>query len=160
RARLVLQGAAVAGDPFEPELAAAAADVDDPLDALDELLRLDLARPTDLPRPLRLRHPLVRHALYQSAPARWRPRAPQRGAAAGAAGGGGAGGGGRLAGRGARHGDTAAIGVLREAAMAAAVTAPTTACDWLAAALRLLPDTAQGRGELLVARAQALVAAG
>jgi predicted ATPase len=45
-ARLVLEGAAVAGDPFEPELAAAAAATSDgaAMDAVDELLRLDLIR--------------------------------------------------------------------------------------------------------------------
>src|SRR5262245_35890411 len=42
--RIVLEGAAVAGDPFEPELAAAAASTtaQDAMDALDELLRRDL----------------------------------------------------------------------------------------------------------------------
>ena len=61
-ARTVLAGAAVAGDPFEPELAAAAAGVNDEvaLSALDELLRGDLVRPTDVPRRFRFRHPLVR----------------------------------------------------------------------------------------------------
>src|SRR5579862_1615629 len=46
--RLVLEGAAVTGDPFEPELAAAAAALTEPImDALDELLRVDLLRTTD-----------------------------------------------------------------------------------------------------------------
>ena len=46
--RRVLQGAAVAGDPFEPELAAAAAGMTEAgeLTALDELLELDFVRPT------------------------------------------------------------------------------------------------------------------
>src|SRR3954468_1960668 len=63
QARLVLEGAAVAGDPFDPELAAAAADADEAaaIDALDELLRLDLVRHTEVPRRFRFRHPLVRH---------------------------------------------------------------------------------------------------
>ena len=45
-ARLVLEGAAVAGDPFEPELAAAAAGCPraSVMDAVDELLQLDLLR--------------------------------------------------------------------------------------------------------------------
>ena len=50
--RKVLDGASVAGDPFELDLAAVAADLPEPevLDALDELVRLDLARSTDMPR--------------------------------------------------------------------------------------------------------------
>ena len=48
--RLVLEGAAVAGDPFEPELAAAAAALTEPtvMEALDELLKVDLLRTTDV----------------------------------------------------------------------------------------------------------------
>ena len=44
--RTLLQGAAVAGDPFEPELAAAAAGVSEPeaVAAIDELLALELIR--------------------------------------------------------------------------------------------------------------------
>ena len=66
-ARLVLQGGAVAGDPFEPELAAAAAAMPEAsvLEALDELLKLDLVRQTEVPRRFRFRHPLIRRAVYQ-----------------------------------------------------------------------------------------------
>ena len=41
----------MAGDPFEPELAAVAADMSEAeaMDAVDELLQLDLARDTDVP---------------------------------------------------------------------------------------------------------------
>ena len=73
-ARRGLDAAAVAGDPFESELAAAAAEVTDVelLAMLDELLALDLTRPTDVPRRFRFRHPLVRRAVYESTPAGWR----------------------------------------------------------------------------------------
>ena len=58
--RRALEGAAVAGDPFEPELAAAAAGMpeQETIGALDELLRRDLVRSTDVPRRFRFRHPL------------------------------------------------------------------------------------------------------
>ena len=72
--RRVLQGASVAGDPFEPELAAAASDVGEPeaMDAIDELLSAELIRPTDVPRRFRFRHPIVRRAVYEASPAAWR----------------------------------------------------------------------------------------
>ena len=78
--RLVLEGAAVAGDPFEPELAAASAATQesDVIDAIDELLRLDLIRSTDVPRRFRFRHPLVRRAIYEATPGGWRLGAHQR----------------------------------------------------------------------------------
>lgn len=162
--RTLLQGAAVAGDPFEPELAAAAAAVDDDvaMPALDELLALELIRVTDVPRRFRFRHPLVRRAVYESAPAAWRLGAHERCADA-------------LAQRGVaatvrahhvehagRHGDAATLAVLREAAEESAVRAPASAARWFAAALRALPANAapEERVELLLARAQALGATG
>jgi ATP/maltotriose-dependent transcriptional regulator MalT len=163
-ARLVLQGAAVAGDPFRPELAAAAANTSEAaaLDALDALLRLDLVRQTDVPRRFRFRHPLVRRAVERSTPAGWRLGAHERCAAA-------------LEGQGAsaaerahhvalagRQGDMAAVTVLREAGETAAQRAPASAAVWFGDALRLLPETAPAelRVELLLARARALAATG
>ena len=163
-ARRVLEGAAVVGEPFEPELAAVATGVREPevLDALDELLGLDVVRPTEVPRRFRFRHPLVRRAVYESTPGGWRLGAHERTAAA-------------LAARGApastrahhvelsaRQGDLTAISTLRDAGEAAAHRAPASAAPWFEAALRILPATtpAHERIELLLARAGALAAIG
>jgi ATP/maltotriose-dependent transcriptional regulator MalT len=162
--RRVLQGAAVAGDPFEPELAAAAAATSETatIDAIDELLRLDVVRGTEVPRRFRFRHPLVRRAIYDATPGGWRLGAHERCAAA-------------LQGRGvtaaarahhversARQGDLAAVALLREAGDEAARLAPDSAARWFGGALRLLPPSApaSARVELLLARAGALAAAG
>ena len=162
--RRVLDGAAVAGDPFEIDLAAAAAGVPEPetLDAVDALGRLELVRATDMPRRFRFRHPIVRRAVYEATAAGWRLGAHERAAAA-------------LRERGAsatalahhversgRHGDPEALAVLRDAARESLLRAPATAAHWFQAALRLLPDAApdEQRVELLLPRAQALAATG
>ena len=163
-ARLVLQGAAVVGDPFEPELAAVASATSESsvLDAIDELIRVDLVREGDVPRRFRFRHPIVRRAVYESAPAGWRLSAHQRCID-------------ELARRGAaaveqaqhiqycgRRGDLAAVAALREAGTASAGVAPASAAKWFGEAIRLLPATAglDERLELTLSRARSLVAAG
>jgi ATP/maltotriose-dependent transcriptional regulator MalT len=163
-ARLVLEGAAVAGDPFVPELAAAAAATSEAaaMDAVDELLRLDLVRTTEVPRRFRFRHPLVRRAVYEATAAGWRLGAHERCAEALAARGASAGARAHHIERSAREGDVAAVRLLRQAGEEAARLAPESAARWYADALRLLPQSAppQERVELLVARADALTAAG
>ncbi len=163
-ARLVLEGAAVAGDPFEPELAAAATGMPETsvMEAIDELLQLDLLRTTDVPRRFRFRHPLVRRAVYEATAAGWRLVAHERCAAALAVRGATASARAHHVERSAREGDADAATVLREAGAEAVRLAPASAAHWFADALRLLPKTApaQERVELLLARAGALTAAG
>ena len=164
RARIVLGGAAVAGDPFEPELAAAAADVPDAaaLEAMNELLQRDLVRSTDVPRRFRFRHPLLRRAVYESTPGGWRMTAHERSAQALAAVGASAAPRAHHLEHSARRGDLAAVAVLREAGESAANRAPASAERWFGAALRLLPDDAPAadRVELLLARSRSLAATG
>jgi len=163
-ARLVLEGAAVAGDPFEPELAAAAAQMPDaPVwEAVDELLQLELLGRTDVPRRFRFRHPLVRRAVYEATAGGWRLGAHERCAEALAAGGATAAARAHHVERSAREGDIGAAAVLREAGEEAVRLAPASAAHWFAEALRLLPPTAtaEERVDLLLARARALTAAG
>ena len=163
-AQLALEGAAVAGDPFEPELAAAAAATSEAaaMAALDELLGLDLVHGTEVPRRFRFRHPLIRRAVYVSTPAGWRLGAHARCAEALEARGASATARAHHVERSARQGDAAAVATLREAGDAAAQRAPASAATWFGHALRLLPDAAPAavRVELLLSRARALVATG
>jgi ATP/maltotriose-dependent transcriptional regulator MalT len=140
-ARALLEGGSVIGDPFDLELAAAAADIggDDALVALDELLQAGLIRRTEAPRRFRFRHPLLRRVVYHATASGWRNGAHERAARALAAHG-------APAAVRARHveqfaplGDRAAVGLLREAADSAAQRAPASAARWYRAALRLLP---------------------
>ena len=151
-ARRVLEGAAVAGDPFDPDLAGAAAGVAErgrdrrarrsarpgprsapptfPGDSASAIR--SCAAPSTRPRP----------AAGGSAPTSGpRRRSPQRGAPASARA--------HHVETAAREGDRDAIAVLREAGEAAALRAPASAARWFAGALRLLPQTApaqeQGR---------------
>jgi DNA-binding NarL/FixJ family response regulator len=162
--RSLAEGAAVAGDPFELDLAAASADMAElnALDALDELIDRDLVRPTRVPRRFRFRHPLVRRAVYESSSVGRRIAAHGRSAKA-------------LEARGApatvrahhvehssQPGDEVALAVLSEAGAAAARRAPASAARWFAAALALLPDGAPRaeRMKLLVALASSQAATG
>jgi DNA-binding NarL/FixJ family response regulator len=157
------RGAAVAGESFEPELAAEAAGIseEDALAAIDELLDLDVIRTTDVPRRFRFRHPIVHSAVYESAKPGWRLAAHTRVAAV-------------LERQGAsaltraRHiecaakpGDEDAIALLTDAGQLAHPRAPAAAAHWYGAALRLLPgDDIGAQLALMVPRAQALGYAG
>jgi ATP/maltotriose-dependent transcriptional regulator MalT len=162
--RLVLRGAAVAGDPFSPDVCAAAAGVEpgSALAALDQLLAVDLLRPAPSPVEFRFRHPIVRAAAYEGTPPAWRLGAHARAA-------------GKLAElgmpvtlqahhveRSAQPGDRHAISLLAAAGNATAARAPAAAATWFAGALRLLPPDADSgeRLGLLAPLARSLGAAG
>jgi hypothetical protein len=151
--RALLEGAAVAGDPFDPELAAAAAGVRaesliagvDPSEALDRLVAADLVCATGDGRGFRFRHPLLRRAVYDAAPPAWRLAAHERVAAALAARGASASLRAFHVERCAHPGDQGAVALLAEAAGAAAGNAPSTAARWYAAGARLLPHAERDR---------------
>jgi DNA-binding NarL/FixJ family response regulator len=163
-AHAVLEAASVAGDPFELDLVAVAADMPEPavLDALDALIAVDMVRATDMPRRFRFRHPIVRRAVYEATRGGWRIGAHERVAADLASRGSDATGMAHHVERCARHGDAEAIATLKAAGEETAPRAPATAARWLEAALRLLPDGAppEQRVELLLASAQARIAVG
>jgi DNA-binding NarL/FixJ family response regulator len=163
-ARTLANAAAVAGDPFELDLAVAIAGLTpaDSLGPLDELMDCDLVRQGEVPRRFRFRHPLVRNAVYESCPAGFRLAAHGRAADARAARGEPATARAHHVEQSAAYGDLAAAAVLIEAAEATAERAPESAARWFAAAMRLLPnDAAPGRRiELLTALARAQAATG
>jgi DNA-binding CsgD family transcriptional regulator/tetratricopeptide (TPR) repeat protein len=162
--RTVLDAAAVVGESFEPELVAAIVErqLTPTLAALDELLDVDLIRPTTTPQRFRFRHPIVRRAVYEGMPRAWRLGAHARAAAALE----------RMqapAGARAHHiersaivGDEGAVTLLVDAARAAAPRAPLTAGRWLLAALRLLAPDAEieQRLGLLVEAGTAMMSGG
>lgn len=149
-ARRLAEGAAVAGDPFELDLAMAAAglDEDDALAALDELADLDLVRPTAIPRQFQFRHPLVRAAVHAATPPGTALQAHARCAELLAARGAPASARAHHVEHAARHGDRDAIALLAEAAAQVSARAPASAGRWLQHAERLLPEDASAHERL------------
>jgi DNA-binding NarL/FixJ family response regulator len=161
-AQLVLDAAAVAGDPFEPQLAAAVADVSDAaaLAALDELLLRALVRPAGAPGRFAFRHPVIRHAVYVAAPPGWRIGAHARAAHALERQGAGPVARAHHVEQAATPGDADAIALLTAAAEGLHSPAPATSARFYAAVLRLLPDGSGERIELLARLADAQAAGG
>ncbi len=163
-AQCLLRAAAVAGEPFDLDLAVeiSALTGAETTSAIDELVASQLVQATRVSGRLAFRHPLIRHAVYEQIGYGWRREAHRRAAVA-------------LAVRGAdlsirahhlEHsstvGDEETIKVLSEAGKSAAARAPLTAARWFRAALRLLPAAAPDarRLELVIALADALNSCG
>ena len=156
-ARALLDGAAVAGDPFDPELAAAAAGRRGRPGRARRARGGHLVRADGAGAAFAFRHPLIRRAVYDAAPPAWRLLAHERAAAelGGAA-------------RAPRCAPTTSCGSrgrrragdrgAPRGGRGAAGRAPTVAVQFYEAALALVPDGR--RGELLVSLALALAAAG
>ena len=156
-ARALVQAAAVAGDPFDLDVAARIAELDEPaaLEALDVLEQHSLIAATGDPRRFAFRHPVMRTAVYETLGAG--ARLARHAAAARELARSGA----PIAER-AQHlahaaapGDADAAATLREAAASVRRQSPSVAADWLLAARRADP-----RGAVLGALAETLVEAG
>ncbi len=165
-AQTLLQGAAVVGDPFDEQLAACAANIgrSEALLLVDELLESALITPAALGAGYyAFRHPIVRATVYESARSGWRTRAHVRVSDALSERGAGASARAPHVERAARPGDADGLAVLTAAGRETAPRAPALAARWYAAALRLLPHTAETepqRIELLIAEATALGGSG
>jgi DNA-binding CsgD family transcriptional regulator len=164
-AGLLLRGAAVAGDPFEPELAAETAGLAerDVVGHLDDLLQRDIIRVTDSPRRFCFRHPIVRRAVYEAAGAGWRLQAHRRIAAVLEARGAAAAARAHHIERSARVGDTASAAILVQAGQELMPRSPASAAHWFEIALRLTPELEENlelRLGLIAQRAIALGLAG
>ncbi|BDT90807.1 hypothetical protein IFM12275_07830 [Nocardia sputorum] len=163
-ARNLLQAAAVAGEPFDLELASDIAELVETeiWQTVDELVASGLICETETPGRLTFRHPLIRRAVYERSGYGWRRNAHKRAAKA-------------LANRSttlsirAHHlehcgepGDEEAIAVLVDAGTAASQGAPVAAARWFRAALRLLPneESADRRLALSMSLAEVLNACG
>lgn len=154
-ARRLVDGAAVVGPTFDPELAAAAAAMPVDVAALDALVAARLVRAVG-GRGFAFR-PVVHCVVYDTMPPAWRLEAHERVARALEARGASAAVRAPHVARFGRAGDAAAIDVLMEGARDAG---PADAVDWLTAALGLVPDRDRSRrvgllGELAAAMAVA-----
>jgi DNA-binding NarL/FixJ family response regulator len=159
-ARCLLQGAAVVGDPFDPDLAAVAAGspVRPPI---DELVDAGLVRPADASRAFRFRHPLLHRIVRDHTGPGWSAGAHARAAGALARAGAPPAALAPHVARSARPGDRTSAGLLIRAADGIAARVPGDAAQWYADALRLLPQaTTAERVVLLTRRAFALENAG
>jgi DNA-binding NarL/FixJ family response regulator len=161
-ARALLQGAAVAGDPFEPDLAVETAGLvmDDALSDLDDLLRRDLVRVTDSPRRFCFRHPIVRRAVYEAAGAGWCIQAHSRAAAVLERRGASATARAHHIERSARVGDAAGAGILAQAGQELMSRSPSSAAHWFKVGLSVIPEREETLQLRLGLMAQHAIASG
>ncbi len=158
-ARLLAQGAAVVGEPFEPELAARCAGLSaqEMVAGLDELVARGVVRSVQSPRRFAFRHPIVRRAVYDSAGSGWRLAAHARAAAVLSERGAPIATRAHHVARSAATGDLAAAVLLMDAAAEVASRAPASGAAWLDAAYAIVPhrsETVDTRVDLLMARAR------
>jgi DNA-binding CsgD family transcriptional regulator/tetratricopeptide (TPR) repeat protein len=164
-ARTLLEGAAVVGEPFQYEVAAEVAALDEAAAprALGELVEAGLVRGTSTPQRFVFRQPIIARAAYEASGEGWRLGAHERAAWA-------------LTRRGdppwivahhversASQGDPVAIALLSEAGRAGLARAPRTAARYLRAALALIHEDRGAEAQrvgLLLALARAEVATG
>ena len=158
--QVLLQGAAVAGDPFDEDLAVLAADIgiEEALEGLDDLLRAGIIGPTGTRRQFAFRHPILRAAAYDAAGRSWVVRAHARIAEAMAKRGDSASARAHHISRSASKGDLVAVAALTEAGNSIASRVPAAAAEWYRVATGLLPETVDAvpqRISLLIATATA-----
>ena len=141
--RAFAQAAAVVGDPFEFDVALAAAAMSEERAgaALDDLVARDVMRAGEVPRRFRFRHPLVRKAVYATCPPGKRLVCHERAAAKLDAQGAPAIARAHHVAQSARPGDAEAASLLAEAARSVSSRAPASAALWLETAVRILPTS-------------------
>ena len=163
RTRRLLDGAAVAGEPFRLGLAARVAGIDHEraLELIDGAISAGLVRAVATPGHFVFRHPLLRRAVYEGSGEGWRLSAHGRAAAELESQGADPVARAHHVARSAEPGDDASIELLREAAGRTLTRAPMSAAHWLRTAIGLVPDgDVVLRTQLLGELGRALLAGG
>jgi DNA-binding CsgD family transcriptional regulator len=161
--RRLLEGAAVAGEPFRLSLAAEISDIelDRGLELVDEAIAAGVVRSVRTPGHFVFRHPLVRRAVYAGSGEGWRLAAHGRAAAVLERQGGDPVARAHHVARSAQPGDAEAIAVLEQAAERTLTRAPMSAAHWLRTALGLVPnENVEARRRLFIDLGRALLAGG
>ncbi len=161
--RRLLDGAAVAGEPFRLGLAAHVSGIEHEraLELIDGAISAGLIRSVATPGHFVFRHPLLRRAVYEGSGQGWRLSAHGRAAAELESQGADPVARAHHVSRSAEPGDGASIELLREAAKRTLTRAPMSSAHWLRTAIGLVPDEDVAmRTELLGELGRALLAGG